>query len=50
MRLLKGMMVCLAALFMLGYVNSCDSGAEGDISKLDQPTKMQPNQNLTLEL
>lgn len=25
MRLLKGMMVCLAALFLLGYVNSCDS-------------------------
>ncbi len=25
MRLLKGLMVCLAALFVLGYVNSCES-------------------------
>jgi|GEM_PF-6361419 len=25
MRLLKGLMACLAALFVLGYVNSCES-------------------------
>jgi len=37
MRILKGMMVCLAALFMLGYVNSCDTGAEADLSIVEQP-------------
>lgn len=45
MRLLKGMMVCLAALFMLGYVNSCDSGAETDISKLEKSVEFQTNRN-----
>ena len=30
------MMVCMAALFMLGYVNSCDSGADGSITKLKE--------------
>lgn len=26
-------MLCLAALFILGYVNSCDSGAEANDNK-----------------
>jgi len=35
------MMACLAALFMLGYVNSCDSGTEGELSQLEQSTQIQ---------
>ena len=35
MRILKGMMVCMAALFMLGYVNSCDTGTENNLSQLE---------------
>lgn len=38
------MMVCLAALFMFGYVNSCDTGAEGDLSKLEQSSEIRTNQ------
>jgi hypothetical protein len=34
MRILKGMMVCMAALFMFGYVNSCDPGSETNLSKV----------------
>jgi len=45
MRLLKGMMVCLAAMFMLGYVNSCDSGAEGDLTQAKQSTEIEINRN-----
>jgi hypothetical protein len=41
MRILKGMMACMAALFMLGYVNSCDSGAEDNLSQLEQSTEIQ---------
>ncbi len=41
MRILKGMMACLAAMFVLGYVNSCDSGAEDNITKLEQSTEIQ---------
>lgn len=41
MRILKGMMACLAALFMLGYVNSCDSGAEDKVAKLEESTASQ---------
>ncbi len=32
MRLLKGMMACMAVLFFLGYVNSCDTGEDTKIS------------------
>jgi hypothetical protein len=39
MRILKGMMACLAAMFVLGYVNSCDSSAEDSITKLEQPVE-----------
>jgi hypothetical protein len=35
MRILKGMMVCMAALFMFGYVNSCDTGTQDSLSKLE---------------
>ena len=35
MRILKGMMVCMAALFMFGYVNSCDSASETNLSKVE---------------
>lgn len=41
MRILKGMMVCLAALFMLGYVNSCDTSADSELSQLEQSTEIQ---------
>ena len=41
MRILKGMLACMAALFMLGYVNSCDSGAEAKLSQLEQSSEIQ---------
>ncbi len=41
MRILKGMMIGLAALFFLGYVNSCDSSAENSNINLQESTKTQ---------
>ncbi len=29
----------MAALFILGYVNSCDSGAEGSVAKFQESTE-----------
>ena len=45
MRLLKGMMVCMAALFMLGYVNSCDSAAEAELTQVEQTSELETTRN-----
>jgi len=41
MRILKGMMACMAALFILGYVNSCDAGSGDKVAKLEESTNPQ---------
>ncbi len=35
----------MAALFMLGYVNSCDTGVEDNISHAELPARSESIQN-----